>query len=302
MSADAEYIAAFLLSVRARGICADTVRAYRTDLERFKQSQIMKQMGSLLCVTFKDVQQYCRELRESCGYVPQTMYHKTHVLYEFYQWLLDEGAILINPVPRPTLRKVNRFVRLHPSQNAVRSLLDILTDSPDKHDRRSSALVDLAYCCGLRRCELVRLNVQDVNPVDGTVRVCGKYGKERLVPVGKKTMQSLLYYLYHVRPTFLHGGVTDALFVSWMQGGRRISKECITRIFLRLRRQGRISHTMTAHSLRHAFATHLLRNGAPVQDVSEMLGHACLETTQIYTHLVPMDLKEHHRRFHPRGD
>jgi len=299
MNSDADYITAFLASVTARGICADTVRAYRTDLERFALA--VKQSGSLLCVTPQDVQQYCREMRECSGYAAATIYQKTHILHEFYQGLVGEGAILLNPVPRPTLRKVNRFVRRHPSQGAVRRLLQILSDSYHKHDQRSSVLVDLAYCCGLRRCELVRLNVQDVNPMDATVRVRGKYGKERLVPVGKKTMRALLHYLYQVRPTFLRSGSTNALFVSWTNGGRRISKECITRIFLRLRRKGRISQSLTSHALRHAFATHLLRNGAPVQDVSEMLGHASLQTTQLYTHLVPMDLKEHHRRFHPHG-
>jgi integrase/recombinase XerD len=299
MSEDADYIAAFLASVTARGICADTVRAYRTDLERFATSG--KQSGPLLCVTPQDVQHYCREMRECSGYTAATVYQKTHVLHEFYQWLVAEGVILLNPVPRPTTRKVNRSIRRHPSQNAVRRLMQTLAESHYKVDQRSSALVDLAYCCGLRRCELLRLNVQDVNPAERTVRVRGKFGKERLVPVGKKTMRALLHYLYQVRPTFLRHGTTNALFVSWTDGGRRISKECITRIFLRLRRKGRISQTLTSHALRHAFATHLLRNGAPVQDVSEMLGHASLQTTQLYTHLVPTDLKEHHRCFHPRG-
>jgi integrase/recombinase XerD len=183
----------------------------------------------------------------------------------------------------------------------VRKLLDTLGRSHYKHARRSIALVDLAYDCGLRRCELVRLNVQDVNAEEGTIRVRGKYGKDRLVPVGKKTMRTLLHYIYRERPAFLQGNTTDALFVSWAQGGRRISNATVTRTFLRLRRKGKIAGTITSHALRHAFATHLLRNGAPMQEVSEMLGHACLETTQIYTHLAPLDLKEHHRRFHPRG-
>jgi integrase/recombinase XerD len=296
-----DIIAAFLAEQAARGICSDTVRAHRTILERFAQYAQARQAGALPCVTPEIVQQYCRGLRESSGFVPQTIYHKTRVLYEFYQWLLDDGAILHNPVPRPTLRRMHRTVRPLPSTQSLRQLLDILTDSHYKHDRRSVALVDLAYCCGLRRCELVRLDVQDVNPTDGTIRVRGKFGKERLVPVGKKTMATLLHYLYHDRPTFLHRSNTNALFVSWTDGGRRISNSTVTRIFLRLRRKGKLDESMTSHALRHAFATHLLRNGAPVQDVSEMLGHASLETTQLYTHLVPRDLQEHHRRYHPRG-
>jgi len=299
MSVNADYITAFLACVAARGICADTVRTYRTDLERFAMA--VKQSGSLLCVTPQDVQNYRREMRERSGYTAATLYQKAHVLHEFYQWLVGEGVILLNPVSRPTLRKVNRSIRRHPSPGAVWRLMQTLAESHHRHDQRSSALIDLAYCCGLRRCELLRLNVQDVNPTERTIRVRGKFGKERLVPVGKKTMRALLHYLYQVRPTLLRHGTTNALFVSWTDGGRRISKECITRIFLRLRRKGKISQSLTSHALRHAFATHLLKNGAPVQDVSEMLGHASLQTTQLYTHLVPMDLKEHHRRFHPRG-
>jgi integrase/recombinase XerD len=301
MNGDADAIAVFLAAQTARGQCAETVRAHRTILERFAQYAQMRQADALPCVTPEIVQQYCRELRESSGFVPQTIYQKTRVLYEFHQWLLDDGAILVNPVPRPTLRRMHRVTRPLPSRQSVRQLLDILADSHYKHDRRSVAMVDLAYCCGLRRCELVRLDVQDVNPTDGTIRVRGKYGKERLVPVGKRTMAALLHYLYHDRPTFLHRSTTNALFVSWTKGGRRISNSTVTRIFLRLRRKGSNPESITSHSLRHAFATHLLRNGAPVQDVSEMLGHASLETTQLYTHLVPRDLQEHHRRYHPRG-
>lgn len=300
-SSDADYIAGFLSVEAARGICAQALRERRRGLQRFSQTPMVKQAGSLLSINPQQVQDYCRHLREDFAYAPQTIYGKTRLLYDFYQWLVNEGVLLLNPVERPTQRRARRFVRPHPSLKAVRHLLDILAASHYLHDRRSVALVDLAYSCGLRRSELVRLNVHDVNPTDGTVRVLGKGGKERFVPVGKKIMHALLDYIYNDRPIFLHGKHTDALFVSWAQGGRRISTACINDIFKRLRRQGLIHSSMTTHALRHAFATHMLKNGAPVQDVSEMLGHASLRTTQIYTHLVPTDLKEHHKRFHPRG-
>lgn len=301
MSSDSEYIEAFLSFVAVRGINPETVESYRRDLERFARYPEVSRTGSLLCVTPEIVHRYCRDLHESSGFVLQTIYQKKRAVYEFYQWLKDEGVILHNPVRRPTLRRAEYIGRRSVSVNAVRQLLSTLSDSHYKHDRRNSVIVDLAYCCGLRRCELLRLNVHDVNATDHTIRVRGKFGKERIVPVGKMTMAALLHYLYHDRPTFLHGNTTSALFVSWMHGGRRISRATVTRIFLRLRRKGKLAEPMTSHSLRHAFATHLLRNGAPVQDVSKMLGHESIETTQHYTHLVPMDLKEHHRRYHPRG-
>ena len=123
----------------------------------------------------------------------------------------------------------------------------------------------------------------------------------RIVPVGKRALRDLLHYIYHVRPQFLKHTTTNALFVSWWKGGRRITKVGIRAMLRRLNRKYRFTETLRVHGFRHACATDLLRNGAPVQDVSKLLGHARLETTQIYTRLLPTDLQKHHRAYHPRG-
>jgi site-specific recombinase XerD len=168
-------------------------------------------------------------------------------------------------------------------------------------DQRDFAMIDLAYSCGLRRCELHNIDIADIDEEQGTLRVRGKGGRQRVVPIGPKTLADLLHYLYHVRPQLCKHGATRALFVSWNQGGKRMHLYSINAAFRRLRKRGVLEKGVTPHRLRHGFATDLIKNGAPVQDVSRMLGHVRLETTQVYTRLYPLDLKAHHTHHHPRG-
>lgn len=230
-----------------------------------------------------------------------TAWKKLHAVHVFYEWLKDTGRILLNPFPNPKFISVNRLPRRVPCAAVLDHAYRKLRKSPKLPEQRDYMLIDLAYSCGLRRCELHRLDIGDICAEDGTIRVCGKRGRERIVPIGPATLADLQYYIYHIRSKMLKEGVTNAVFVSWMDGGKRMHLYSINAAFRRLRKRYGFDTSLVPHGLRHAFAADLIKSGAPVQDVSEMLGHAKLETTQIYTRLAAVDLKKHHKRHHPRG-
>jgi len=299
---DDHYVAEFMEHLRVdRGLCTATVTAYRRDVNEFIEYLAALGIPSLGSVRQDTVAVYYRIIAEKRNVVEHTVYRKTRSVYVLYEWLKTQGYLLVNPCPKPPSYRLHRIPRRLPRRGSIAKMFRKLYASTDRLAARDYSIIDLAYSCGLRRAELERLNVDDVCPEDGTVRVRGKGGHERLVPVGKETIKDLQYYIYRVRPKFFKGGTTRALFVTARQGGKRIDHVSINRIFWRSRRKYGTVKTLTPHALRHAFATDLLRGGAPLQDVSGMLGHVSFETTQIYTRVVPSDLKRIHRKYHPRG-
>ena len=287
----------FLHTLQRKGKDEKTVYSYSLSINHFSRYLKAHGIHSFFTVTTDTIHLYYKRNRT---YAPATAYWKAHVVYTFYLWLKDEGMILTNPVFKLRFRKKKNLIRNIPSHTIVRDIYrKHLKKSTTKYDKRDFILLDLAYSCGLRRCELVNLNVNDIIIDDRTLRIRGKGGKERCVPIGNATMKTLLEYLYNTRPEFIDGHTVQALFVSTHK--RRMSLYSVNDSFYRLRKKYGIPATITPQSLRCLCATDLLRNGAPLQDVSEMLGHACLDTTRIYTKLIPQDLKQHHNKYHPRG-
>jgi integrase/recombinase XerD len=164
---------------------------------------------------------------------------------------------------------------------------------------RDRAMLELLYATGLRVSELVELNFQQVNFRQGCLRVVGKGEKERLVPVGEEAMDWLERYLNHARPMILGARQSDYLFVT--NRGSSMTRQAFWHIIKRYAKQAGIDKHLSPHTLRHAFATHLLNHGADLRVVQLLLGHSDLSTTQIYTHIAQQRLKELHSQFHPRG-
>jgi integrase/recombinase XerD len=226
--------------------------------------------------------------------------------------LRENGFLLLKPCPKVVYESEKRLPRSVPDWQSLQQTYNRLKKSSHYWEQRDYAIIDLAYSCGLRRGELHSLNVDDIEQQDpdnvgtgSTIRVKGKGGRERVVTVGPHALKDLLYYVYHIRPKFLKSGTTKALFVSRIGGGQRMNARSINEAFGRLRSKYGFGRSFAPHNLRHAFATDLIRHGAPVSrpvGISRMLGHKKLETTQVYTRLVPMDLKRCHARYHPRGE
>ena len=295
------FIEEFIDDLRCKGRDSTTCDEYRTNLNEYMEYLSAGKVFSFFGVTEEVIRNYYRSIAEY-GYASSTVWKKQHAVYAFYEWLREEYRILLNPCMRPM--SMVKVVLPHevPTWEKIREAYVRLHNSPRWWEQRDLMMIDLAYSCGLRRCELHRLNIEDINQDDGIIKLYGKGRKERVVPIGEKGLKNLLHYLYHVRPRFLRGGgVTNAVFVSWMKGGKRMNIRSINSAFRRLHKAYGFDRSITPHNLRHAFATDLIRNGAPVQDVSKMLGHEKLETTQIFTRLFPSDLKKHHKKYHPRG-
>lgn len=290
----------FLQSLRLKGRNPVTVAEYGWNLASYVAYLGGCDIFSFFAAPPEIVTGYMRAVKEK-KYAAKTVWKKLHAVHVFYEWLKESGQILLNPLPNPKFSTGLVLPRRVPCAAVLNHVYKKLRGSPKLPEQRDYVAIDLAYSCGLRRCELHGLNINDICPGDGTIRVKGKRGKERVVPVGPTTLADLLHYIYHVRPKILKGGVTNALLVSWMAGGKRMHLYSINAAFRRLRKRYGFDRSLVPHGLRHAFATDLIKNGAPVQDVSEMLGHVKLETTQIYTRLAARDVKNHHQKYHPRG-
>jgi site-specific recombinase XerD len=295
-----ELIAEYLTHMRIQGMHSDTIADYETNLREYGQYLAYTNNFSIFDADADIICGYAIAVKER-RVSASTTWKKQHAVYAFYDWLQQSGRILLNPARKPASSHIKRLPRGVPSWITLKHVYKRLRRSPRFWEQRDFSIIDLAYSCGLRRRELAGLNVDDIDEQGATIRVKGKGGRKRVVPIGPRALKDLLYYIYHIRPRFLKGGHTKALFLSWISGGKRMHPYSINAMFDRLRLNYGFERNFQPHNLRHAFATDLIRNGAPVQDVSKMLGHVKLETTQIYTRLLPMDLKRQHERFHPRG-
>jgi len=301
---ESDYIEEFLESLRRKGRHAVTVAEYAAGLREYAEYLDVHSQSFPFAASESSLHHYFTEV-STRTLARTTVWKKCHAVHAFYQWLKAQGHILLNPCPRPATMRCTPLPREVPTWHGLQRLYGesdtSLRQSAGIVDQRDFAMIDLAYSCGLRRCELHNIDIADIDEEQGTLRVRGKGGRQRVVPIGPKTLADLLHYLYHVRPQLCKHGATRALFVSWNQGGKRMHLYSINAAFRRLRKRGVLEKGVTPHRLRHGFATDLIKNGAPVQDVSRMLGHVRLETTQVYTRLYPLDLKAHHTHHHPRG-
>jgi len=219
-------------------------------------------------------------------------------LKSFYQYLVREGDLLFDPTQHLDRPKPSRPLPKSLSEGQVEALLN----APDLNiaiEHRDSAMLEVLYACGLRVSELVSLTVPQLSLNQGVVRVLGKGGKERLVPMGEAAIQSVSDYMRSSRVDLLGAKQSDVLFPS-NRGVAMTRQTFWYRIKLYARRAG-IKESLSPHTLRHAFATHLINHGADLRVVQMLLGHSDLTTTQIYTHVARSRMQALHEKHHPRG-
>jgi integrase/recombinase XerD len=212
--------------------------------------------------------------------------------------LLREKKIEVDPVALIDAPKIGRSLPKTLTEKDVDALL-MAPDTSSLLGLRDRVLLEVLYATGLRVSELVGLLLNQVNLQQGVVRVTGKGNKERLVPLGEEAVSWLEKYLAGTRSDLLKGHVTDALFVT--KRGTEMTRQAFWYLIKRYALQAEISSTISPHTLRHAFATHLLNHGADLRVVQMLLGHSDLSTTQIYTHVANERLKSLHHKHHPRG-
>jgi integrase/recombinase XerD len=280
-----------------RGLSENTLAAYRRDLSLYDEWLGEQTAESLLTAGSSQIQSYLGlKLRQ--GVSPRSSARFLSAARSFYRWALREGHIVEDPTLRIESPKQGRPLPKSLSETDVERLLG----APDLElalEFRDRTMLEMLYACGLRVSELVGLQVEQVGLNQGIVRVLGKGGKERLVPMGEEALDWLTQYMRGPRIELLKGQSSNVLFPS--NRSREMTRQTFWyRIKLYGERAGIQTH-LSPHTLRHAFATHLLNHGADLRVVQMLLGHSDLSTTQIYTHVAKQRMQELHEHHHPRG-
>jgi len=284
-----------------QGVARNTLAAYRSDLALFARA-LARDGRVLPAAGAGDIQEYLAARHRAAGarqpFSARSQARLLSALRRYYRFLVRER---VRPDDPTALIGAPRLGRSLPKSLAAGEV-DKLLAAPDTADTlglRDRAMLELMYASGLRVSELVRLPTHQLNLQRGVVQVIGKGGRERLVPIGEEAAHWLERYLRQGRPELLGHAAAEAVFVS--RRGEGMSRQNFWMLIKRYARQAGVSARLSPHTLRHAFATHLLEHGADLRAVQMLLGHRDLSTTQIYTHVTRARLKSLHERHHPRG-
>jgi len=277
-----------------KGLAANTILAYNHDLINF--FDFLKQRGvSPIQISQEDLLSFIAEKRTQLS--PRSLARCLVSIRMFYRFLVSEGKIDSNPARLMGIPKMYQHLPDVLSRDEVEALLL----QPDTHTipgKRDKAILELLYATGLRVSELIGLKMGNINLEAGYIRTIGKGSKERIIPMGTKAIDSLKEYLRNSRPSFLKKEKFPYLFLN--SRGRPITRQGLWKIIKNYALRAGIAKTVTPHTVRHSFATHLLEGGADLRSVQIMLGHSDISTTQIYTHVARERLKEIHEKYHPR--
>ena len=283
-----------------KGLSVNSCDAYRIDLIDLIQFLSIRNVASWESVSALDISDYVSQLYD-IGIAATTVSRRLSAFRGFYKHLQREGIATHNPAklvlgPRES-RKLPAVLSLHDIEKLLESLQG---DKP--MDIKNLAIIEVLYGCGLRVSELTGLRLSNLLADGKVINVTGKGDKQRLVPMGGMARQAVLRYLKDVRPSLVKNAkdARDSIFLS-QRHGKPMSRQAIWQLIKKLALQAGISTAITPHTFRHSFATHLLEGGAGLRDVQEFLGHASIETTNIYTHIDKGHLLEVVRTFHPRG-
>lgn len=277
-----------------RGLSSKTLEAYRRDLVRFERwlnAPILKASEADVL----DYLSYSLTTRLSTRTVSRFL----STLRSFFRHALEEHLVQVDPTLNIGNPQLEKSLPPYISESQVKDLLEAPNHEENPVEFRDRTMLELLYASGLRVSELVSLDLTAVNDRQGIVRVVGKGGKERIIPIGQEARTWLSEYIRDVRPKLLGDSTTEALFPSTRK--RYMTRQNFWHSIKRYAKRAGITIEISPHTIRHAFATHLLNHGADLRSVQMMLGHSDLSTTQIYTHVAKARLKQLHETHHPRG-
>ncbi|HSS46472.1 MAG TPA: site-specific tyrosine recombinase XerD [Burkholderiales bacterium] len=280
------------------GLARNTLASYRSDLLKFVQWLSKKNRIPLLDTRQQDIEDFLAHQVLAAKVRARTTSRELSSLRRFFRFALRQGRIKADPTLRIDSPKLPRGLPKNLTEDDVESLLNApRVDTP--LGLRDKTMLEVLYASGLRVSELVSLKIPQVSLDMGVVRVMGKGSKERLVPLGEEALTWIRRYLDEARPDLLKGKMRDALFVT--ERGQAMTRQAFWYLLRRYCAQAAFKKPVSPHTLRHAFATHLLNHGADLRVVQLLLGHADIATTQIYTHVARERLKQLHAKHHPRG-
>jgi integrase/recombinase XerD len=280
-----------------QGTSPRTVEAYRRDVERLVDYARVKGAASPVDITSRMLREFVYHLKD-LGLAPSSIRRNISAVRTYFRFLLGEGSVVRDPTERlETPKRWRTLPEVLTVEEVSRLLAAPTLDDPLVF--RDRAMLELAYGAGLRVSEWITLGVKDIMLEDKLIRVFGKGSKERLVPIGRSAIGAVATYVRELRPRLEKGAGKGVLFLN--ARGEPLSRMGAWKILAKYVEQAGIEKHVSPHTLRHSFATHLLEGGADLRAVQEMLGHADISTTQIYTHVDREYLRQVHRQYHPRG-
>lgn len=286
-----------------KGFSANTVAAYRNDLKQLsvfveKAAAGSGDMPSWAGFSRQGMLSYLLDLKER-KYSATTIARKVAAMRSFFDFLTGEGILKENPSRDIASPKIGRSLPKPVSISQVRCLMEEPARQKRPEAKRDTALLQLLYASGMRVSELVNLNLNDIDTKGGFVRCFGKGRKERVIPIHERAVRTVEEYLNEVRKRLVRNRNETALFVN--ARGERLTRQGLWQILKDYARLANLDD-ITPHTLRHSFATHMLSGGADLRSVQELLGHANISTTQIYTHLTTEHIRDTYRKSHPRAE
>jgi integrase/recombinase XerD len=279
-----------------RGLSENTLGAYRADLMALQQ-RLSEKSVDLAPASRADVMDYIA-WRVEGGAKPRSTARQLSSFRRFYRYLLREGLITEDPTANIAMPKIGRAL----PQSLTEDEVDALLAAPNVAEplgHRDRAMLEVLYATGVRVSELINLRMSQINLNQGVLRIIGKGDRERLIPLGDEAQDWLREFIEGPRVEILLERQTDYLFPT--RRGDRMTRQAFWHIIKRYAKKAGVVKKLSPHTVRHAFATHLLNNGADLRVVQLLLGHSDVSTTQIYTHVARERMKELHSRHHPRG-
>ena len=286
-----------------KGLSENTALAYRNDLYQladFIEEEASKQGLAPSWANFnrQGMLGYLLNLKER-NYAAATVARKVAAAKSFFDFMVAEDNIKGNPTQNLASPKVGKSLPKPISVSQVRRLLDQPTKLSTIEAKRDRAMLELLYASGMRVSELMSLNLGDVDTEGGYVRCFGKGHKERLIPIYKRVALAVEEYITQARPHLAHDEAVRALFLN--RRGERLTRQGFWQILKGYAKSADLGTEVTPHTLRHSFATHMLSGGADLRSVQELLGHANISTTQVYTHLTTEHIRRTYEKSHPRA-
>lgn len=283
-----------------RSMPVNTVEAYSSDIQKLAIffSSENRNLGPSQ-VQLKDLKEFVNMLA-GLGIAASSQSRIISGIRSFYHYMLVENEVKVDPTDMLEMPKIGRKLPDVLTRDEIVSMIEVI-DLSKPNGERNKAILETLYGCGLRVSELVNLKLSDLYFSEGFLKVTGKGDKQRIVPIGRKATAQIERYITSIRNlSKVNKGHENILFLN--QRGSKLSRAMIFEIVKELTRLAGIHKTISPHSLRHSFATHLVENGADLRAVQEMLGHASITTTEIYTHLDREFLRKNILKYHPRKD
>ena len=273
-----------------KGYSKNTISSYRIDLERFNEYFKNKGINE---IDNSDLKKYIKSLDLNEKSISRTI----SSLKSFYKFLIIEKIVKNNPTDGLYMPKVKKSLPNIMSVEDVTKLLDIKLD--DHFSYRNKAMLELMYATGLRVSELVELKLNDIDFSDDIIRIMGKGSKERIIPIGDIALEYLEEYINNHRSLMLKGNSCDYVFLN--NHGKKMTRQGFFKIIKKIAKDVGINSEISPHTLRHSFASHLLKYGADLRTIQELLGHSDISTTQVYTHIANEELRKNYDEYHPHG-